>query len=228
MKKLTNYFTRLEIILWTCSVVLIVTSFMIFDRESYHTLVASLLGVTSLIFCAKGNPVGQALMVAFSVLYGIISYSFAYYGEMITYLGMTLPMAILALVAWLKNPYNGNKAQVEIKSVGKKEQALMWSLAAAVTVAFYFILKAFDTENLIPSTLSVTTSFVAVFLTFLRSPYFALAYALNDVVLIVLWVMASCTDERYISVTVCFIVFLFHDVYSFYNWEKMKREQGAK
>ena len=27
-------------------------------------------------------------------MYGIISYAFAYYGEMITYLGMTMPMAV--------------------------------------------------------------------------------------------------------------------------------------
>lgn len=33
-------------------------------------------------------------MVLFSLLYGIISYAFAYYGEMITYLGMTMPMAV--------------------------------------------------------------------------------------------------------------------------------------
>lgn len=50
----------------------------------------------------------------------------------------------------------------------------------------YFILRAFNTANIIPGTISVTTSFVAVYLTFRRSPYFALAYAANDVVLIVL------------------------------------------
>lgn len=69
------------------------------------TLIASLIGVPSLIFCAKGNPVGQILMIVFSILYGIISYGFAYYGEMITYLGMTLPMAVFSLVSWLRNPY---------------------------------------------------------------------------------------------------------------------------
>ena len=41
----------------------------------------------------------------------------------------------------------------------------------------------FNTTNLIPSTISVTISFLAVYLTFRRSPYFDLAYALNDIVL---------------------------------------------
>ena len=87
---------------------MIIISFVIFDRENYLTLSASLIGATSLIFNAKGNPFGQLLMVVFSILYGIISFSFAYYGEMITYLGMTMPMAVFALISWLRNPYKGN------------------------------------------------------------------------------------------------------------------------
>ena len=93
-RKLLRYFSRAERLLWGLSVVFIVGSFCAFDRENYLTLAASLIGVTSLIFNAKGNPIGQVLMVIFSLLYGIISYTFAYYGEMITYLGMTMPMAV--------------------------------------------------------------------------------------------------------------------------------------
>ena len=93
-RKLLRYFSRAERLLWGLSVVFIVGAFCAFDRENHLTLAASLIGVTSLIFNAKGNPIGQVLMVLFSLLYGIISYTFAYYGEMITYLGMTMPMAV--------------------------------------------------------------------------------------------------------------------------------------
>ena len=166
-------------------------------------------------------------MVIFSVIYGVISYSFAYYGEMITYLGMTLPMAVLALVSWLKNPYKGNRAEVKVNSIGRAEQALMWILTALVTVIFYFVLKHFNTANIIPSTVSVTTSFLAVYLTFRRSPYFALAYAANDVILIVLWTLASITNIRYVSVAVCFVAFLFNDIYGFISWQRMKIRQNG-
>ena len=190
MMKLKDYFTKNERILWVSSVLLIIISFCLFDRTNYMTLCASLIGVTSLIFNAKGNPFGQFLMVIFSLLYGIISYTFAYYGEMITYLGMTMPMAIFALISWIKNPYNGNKAEVKVNEIGKREQVGMWLGTFVVTLLFYFILEYFDTANIIPSTLSVTTSFLAVYLTFRRSPYFAVAYAANDLVLIVLWILA--------------------------------------
>ncbi len=227
MKKLLAYFSKVELILWSVSVICIVLSFLLFDRESYLTLPASLVGVSSLIFNAKGNPIGQALMVVFSLLYGIISYTFAYYGEMITYLGMTMPMAIFALIAWLKNPYKGNKAEVKVNSIGNTERVLMCMLALVVTLLFYFILKQFNTANIIPSTFSVTTSFIAVYLTFRRCPTFALAYATNDIVLIVLWSLASFSDIRYISVVVCFVAFLFNDIYGYINWRRIKKRQAV-
>ena len=220
-----NYFTKTEIILWASSVILIIFSFLIFDRMNYLTLTASLLGVTSLIFNAKGNPFGQLLMVIFSILYGIISFTFDYYGEMITYLGMTMPMSIFALISWLRNPYKGNKSEVKVNSISKKEIVFMCVITAIVTVIFYFILEHFNTANMIPSTVSITTSFIAVYLTFRRSPYFALAYASNDIVLIVLWVLASISDIKYVSVVVCFAAFLVNDIYGYISWCKMKRRQ---
>ena len=225
MKKLTAYFSKEELTLWGCSAGLIIASFFLFDRANFMTLAASLIGITSLIFNAKGNPFGQLLMVVFSILYGIISFHFQYYGEMITYLGMTMPMAVLALISWLKNPYKGNKAEVQVNTVGKREVLFMGMGAAAVTVLFYFILEHFHTARLIPSTLSVTTSFIAVYLTFRRSPLFALAYAANDIVLIVLWIMAGVYDIRYLSVVVCFIAFLVNDLYGYIHWQKMKIRQ---
>lgn len=228
MNKIKNYFTKSEILLWLCSVGFIVGSFAVFDRENYLTLTASVIGATSLIFNAKGNPFGQVLMIVFSILYGIISYSCSYYGEMITYLGMTAPMALFSLVAWLKNPYKGNKAEVTVNKIRAKEYVLLALLTLAVTVLFYFILNALETANIIPSTISVTTSFIAVYLTFRRSPYFAIGYAANDIVLIVLWVMAMLSNISYLSVVVCFIAFLVNDIYGFINWNKMyKRQNGC-
>ena len=225
MQKKLHYFSKFELCLWLGSVALIAVSFAVFDRVNYLTLIASFVGITSLIFCAKGNPIGQGLMVLFSLIYGWISFRFTYYGEMLTYIGMTLPMSVFALISWLRNPYRGNRAEVAVKLLSGRECLLMWMLAVPVTVAFYFILQYFDTANLIPSTLSVTTSFVAVYLTARRSPFFALAYAANDLVLIVLWTLASLADVRYLSVVFCFVAFLFNDLYTFVNWQRMKKRQ---
>lgn len=226
LKRFFRYFTLTEVIIWLSSVTFIVVSFFAFGEGNPLTLVASIVGATSLIFNAKGNPIGQALMIVFSIIYGIISWEFSYYGEVATYLGMTMPMAIVALVSWLKNPYAKGKSEVKVNSIKTREVVFMFVIAALVTFGFYFILEYFDTANIIPSTISVTTSFVAVYLTFRRSPYFALAYAANDVVLIILWGMATVSDISYLSVVICFSIFLLNDFYGFVRWQKMQRRQA--
>lgn len=228
MKKIFKIFSVGDIIVWSLSVAAIITAFCVFDKSDYLKLASSLIGVTSLIFAAQGNPFGQILTITFSVLYGIISYSYAYYGEMITYLGMTAPMAAVALIAWLKHPYNGKRSEVKIKAITRKDVVIMSVLTVAVTVAFYFILSALNTANIIPSTISVATSFSAVFLSAKRSPYYALAYMLNDVVLIVLWTLAAMEDMSYLSVIICFVAFLFNDIYGFICWQKRKKRQEAQ
>lgn len=225
MDKIFKYFTKFEIGLWIASISMILISFLIFDKEGYLVLIASIIGATFLIFNAKGNPIGQFLTIVFSVLYGIISHEFSYYGEMITYLGMTMPMACIALVSWIKNPYKNNKTEVKVNKISKMEILFMSFLTMLVTIIFYFILDLFNTTNLIPSTLSVTTSFLAAYLTFRRSPFFALAYATNDLVLIVLWLLASIEDKTYLSVVICFVVFLVNDMYGFVNWKKIEKRQ---
>lgn len=225
MNKFKNYFSKAEILLWFFSVSSIVISFVMFSNNGCITLIASLIGVTSIIVNAKGNPTGQAMMIIFSIMYGIISYNCRYYGKMITYLGMTAPMAVVALVSWLKNPYGDGK-EVKVNRIKLPEVVLMILIGTAITFIFYFILKYFNTSNLEVSTISVLTSFVAVYLTFRRSIFFSLAYAMNDIILIILWGLASFNDTSYISVVVCFIMFFINDIYGFISWNRMEKRQA--
>lgn len=227
--KIRNSFktlSKFELGLWISSLILIAVVFIMGGKFDFLVFAASLIGATALIFVAKGDPLGQILTVVFALVYSVISYKFRYYGEMITYLGMTSPMAILAAVEWFRNPFEKGKSEVEIKKLSKKTCVILWMLTVVVTVIFHFILKAFDTPNLFMSTVSITTSFLASALTFLRSPFYALAYAANDVVLIVLWVLASIVDPSYIPMILCFVIFLVNDSYGFINWRRMKKRQS--
>lgn len=218
--------TKFELGLWLFSLTGVTLSSVASPAFDPLSLTASLIGVTALIFVAKGDPLGQILTVVFSVFYGVISWTFRYYGEMITYLGMSAPMAALAVLAWIRNPYEQGRAEVRVNRLKLPEVLFLAVLTAAVTVLFYFILAFFNTANLLPSTLSVTTSFLASYLTFRRSPFYALAYAANDIVLIVLWVLASLQDPSYLPMILCFTMFFLNDTYGFVNWQRMQKRQN--
>ncbi len=227
--KLSNPFndlTAFERGLWITSLIVVIISFTVSGGGDILTMIASLIGVTALIFVAKGYVLGQVLTVVFAVFYGIISYFFSYYGEMITYLCMTAPIAVLSIISWAKNPYKGTK-EVQVSHLTKKQTAIMIIAAVAVTTVFWFILKALGNANLLFSTLSVTTSFIASYLTMLRSPYYAIGYAANDIVLIVLWILATLENFSYLPMVICFVMFFANDLYGFFNWKRMQKRQTA-
>lgn len=211
--------------LWSISMLIVTVSNLVGGSFDVLTLAATWVGITSLIFAAKGNVWAQFLMVAFSILYGIISFRFRYWGEMITYLGMTLPMAVWSAVTWLRNPSAGSKSEVAIRKLEKKHFLFLLVLSIVVTGAFYFILRWLETPNIVFSTLSVTTSFLAASLTMLRSSYYALGYVANDLVLIVLWGLAAAKDPVYIPVIINFMIFFMNDMYGFISWKKRERTQ---
>lgn len=219
--------SRLEWVLWISSMITVAFCFWLVPQKDALSLFASLVGVTALIFLAKGHILGQFLIILFAILYGIISYCFGYYGEMITYVGMSLPIALLSMISWLRNT-DTSTHEVKVSRVSKKGILILVLLTVPVTVTFYFILRGLGTQNLIFSTLSVATSFFAASLTFLRSSYYALAYSANDLILIVLWVLASIQDISYLPMVVCFLVFLLNDMYGFLSWQKRKIKQSKE
>ncbi len=216
--------TRFEWGLWITSLVVVGGSFLLAPNTDYLNLVTSLIGVTGLIFLAKGMLIGQIVTIIFSLLYAIVSLLFRYYGEVITYALMTLPMAVVAFVQWVRHPYK-DSGEVAVAKVRSHHVVTMSLLAVVVTALFYHLLRVLSTPNLLVSTISITTSFVAVYLTALRSPFYALAYALNDVVLVVLWVLATMEDSAYAPMIACFVMFLANDIYGYISWRRMEARQ---
>ena len=217
--------TKKEWGLWIGSLLIIAVSNVLSGDIDLLILIAAWIGITSLIFAAKGNVWSQILMIVFSILYGIISWQFRYWGEMITYLGMTMPMAIWSTITWLKNPAKNGK-EVAIQRLTKKHIVGIVFFGTIITVVFYYILYLLDTPNIVFSTISITTSFIAASCTMLRTSYSALGSASNDIVLIIQWALASIDDRVYIPVLVNFVIFFLNDMYGFISWKKREAIQS--
>ncbi len=226
---LHNPFAQLkkrEWCLWIISLLAVAASNILAGKTDPVTLSATLIGVTALIFVARGDVWGQILTVVFSLLYAVTSYSFRYYGEMITYLGMTAPIAVSSIVTWLKNPDPAEKNTVRISRLTRRSALAMIISCAAVTAVFGYILYVLDTPNLALSIISIVTSYLASYLMMCRNSCYALAYAANDIVLITLWVLASMDNVAYLPMIACFAMFLINDIYGFVSWKNRERKQS--
>ncbi len=189
--------TRREWMIWLISLAIVTISNLAPGNVDLLALTATWIGVTALILAAKGNVWAQILITVFSILYAVISWKFRYWGEMITYLGMTLPMAVWSTITWLRNPSESGK-EVAIRRLTRRHVALLLVSGAVVTA-----------------------------LTMLRSSYYALGYAANDLVLILLWLLASIENPAYLPVLVNFVIFFLNDMYGFFSWRKREAVQFA-
>lgn len=218
--------SRRDWVLWLSSLMVVIVTTLMAGQVRLATFLGTIVGVTALIFMAQGNVWGQILTIAFAILYGITSWQYRYWGEMITYLGMSLPMAAAAAIAWLRNPYHEGEPEVAIHRLTRREWVIGCLFAAATTAAIGMILYLLDTPNLFWSTVSVTTSFFAAYLTWRRASWYAMAYAANDVVLIILWILAALEDVSFAPMIACFGMFLLNDLYGFSCWRRREKQQG--
>lgn len=221
-------FTVLEKCLWAFSVIGVTALFFLVPERNPLTLIATLFGVSGLIFTAKGNVIGKFLSVIFAVFYAVVSLSFRYYGEAMTYLFMSLPTDLFSAVVWLKNPSKSGKSEVRMTHLNPKKSGLATLITLIMTIVFYFVLRSLNTANLGISTLSVTTSMIAAVFTVMRVPYYAIGYAANDIVLIAMWILASIKNPAYIPMIFNFTIFLINDMYGFFNWKKLRYIQDLK
>lgn len=224
MKKILRILTPPEWALWLGSMTVVSVSFIVIGGGNIAQLIATLMGLTSLIFIAKGMIVGQYIGVVFCLAYAYVSFCYSYYGEVIIYLAMQLPISIITIINWHRHPYG--RGRVKIAPMTAKKAVTVLLLACIVIVGFYFILRALGTANLIFSAVSVGTSFIALAFSMLRSPFYAAGYIVNDIILIVLWSLAVADNLDNLPMLICFIMFLLNDTYGFINWQRMKKAQN--
>lgn len=215
---------KFELSLWIFSLVVLFISYFV-TKSSLINLLATTTGVTALMFLAKGEPLGQLLTIIFSILYALIAFKINYFSEVVTYLGMTLPSALIALVIWYRNPYEKSKTIVKIETLNRKQIILIILISLIILGIFYYLLKVLSTPYLLLATLSIFTSSIASLLTFFRSRYYALFYALNDLILITLWLLTTINKITFIPMVICFMVFFINDLYAFYNWKHLEKSQ---
>lgn len=218
---------KFEKILLFTSIILVLLVGIIFKSEVLTTI-CSIVGIITALLLAKGKNLGQILGLLIVALYSIVSFKNKYYGEVIIYLCIMLPMYIIGIISWLKHQ-NKETNSVEVNSIKVKEWIIV-SIASIITfIAIYFLLKAFNTSQLLISSLSVIDSLFAIYLGIRRSKYSFYFYIVNDLVLIVLWGIPVVRGSL-ILLPMVFnpTINLINDIYGIHNWKKIEKIQGGK
>lgn len=224
MKKLSKNWALWEVVFLLTSIVAVSICFFISPERSVLSFISSICGITTVFFLAKGLFFAPITDIIYNCLYAAVSIVSFYYGEAIIYIVIMMPISISSLITWLKNK-NKDEATVKVNKIKPKEWLFLAIACVAITIGFYFLLKVLNTSQLIVSTISIITSVIGAYLLLRRSSYYAIAFILNDVILIVLWGLTTLTSGlMYLPTTLSFIVFLVNDTYGFIRWKKEEKK----
>lgn len=230
LKGMKNYFSdwnKFEKIFLILGLSISILSSVIFNGTLIDTLYTSSYLITALLM-AKGKVECYFVGFVSVFFYGIVSYNQAYYGELLITIFLTFPIMIIGIVSWLRHQDKEDDVVI-ISNLSKKEIIISFASQLILFWIYYFILKAFNTDLLIISSLSVVTSVLASYFEARRSELSLYCYIANDLVIITLWLIPIVNGQtNLISVLVGPILLLINDIYGSYNWNKLKQTQKQK
>lgn len=228
VKKIFKDWNIFEFIFLIVGVTIETVLFIVFGNKWYG-LVYTLLYFLTALLMAKRKRACCLIGIISTGFYAMVAYYQRYYGEMIVALLFTLPLMIFTLITWSTNKDELKPKDVKPNTGQMRTELIVLALSQVVmSVGYYFLLRVFNTDNLILSVLSVAVSFVASWLTMRRSNYMFIAYVINDIVLIILWLSPLvCGDFSIIPIVFGQFLLLINDAYGFIVWtRKIIQEKG--
>ena len=205
--------------------IILVSLVAIIFKSDLLTTICSIEGIITVLLLAKGKNLGQVFGVIITILYSIVSFRNKFYGEVIIYIVLMLPMYIIGIISWARHQ-NKKTNTVDVNKIENIEWLLVFITSVVVFIGIYFLLKSFNTNELIVSTISVVASLFAVYLQIRRSRFSFYFYIINDLILIVLWGIPVILGNLLILPMVFNpIINLINDSYGVYNWKRLEKEQ---
>lgn len=227
IKKYFEDWNKFEKSFLICGLLTSIISSIIFNGTVIDTLYTSLYLIIALLM-SKGKVECYFVGFVSVFFYGIVSYNQGYYGELIITAFLTFPIMIIGIISWLRHQ-DKEEDTVIISSLSKKEITIALLSQLVLFWIYYFILKAFNTDLLVISTMSVVTSVLASYFEARRSELSLFCYIANDLVIITLWLIPIISGQiELISVLVGPILLLINDIYGSYNWRRLKNQQKEK
>ena len=224
MKNILKNWTKLENSLLFGSII-IVSLIGIIYKSDLLTMSCSIVGIITALLLAKGKNLGQFFGVLITLLYSVVSFKNKFYGEVIIYIFLMLPMYIVGIISWIKHQ---NKAtnSVEINKITNREWIIIFIVTVIIFIAVYFLLKIFNTSEILVSTFSVIASLFAVYLQIRRSRFSFYFYVINDLILIILWGI-PVVKGNFLLLPMLFnpIINLINDSYGIINWRNLEKIQ---
>ena len=224
MQKKFNLFERIFLI---CGAVLNIATFII-TRSTTLSLIQSMLSIFNAVYTAKGSFIGYICLLVEGSIYSYISFMHKYYSEVIITMGINIPMALWGLITWLRHQDKKTEA-VEVTSLSNKEIVLAILSQVLCSFFYYWLLRQFNTDMLMVSTISMCVNVLAMYFSAKRSVLVFWSYMVNCLIRISLWTIPALNgDFSNFPIVISCAMYFICDIYGIITWNRLEKKQNAR
>lgn len=201
-------------------------SISIIFKSDALTFVYSIVSVVAVVTLFKGMVLSPIFQIVAMSLYIAQAWTQQLYGEMILYGAILIPLQIYAAFSWLKN--RGKGSEVKTNDISKKEWLSIFACTLVLIAPVFFGLRALHTNQLIVSTFTFIIPIISNYLTMRRSVFQYVFYILQDIFLIILWLLPifqGLATIKILPMAIVYLIFGISDVYGIINWKKLGKKQ---
>jgi nicotinamide mononucleotide transporter PnuC len=230
MKFLKNYFkgfNTFDWIIFALAFIAPVTLGIIFKNDVLD-IVTPCVAVITAHALAKGKVEGYFISLLSSALYIAVSVRAHTYGEAIHTVLIGYPVVIYGIFAWLKNKRTDKEqgSVVKVGKTGKLELLILCGSQAVMAVGYYFLLQAFNTEQVLFSTLSLVLVTISMYLLARRSALCWFSYIIWDLCVFTLWLLVVLDGSGGSAAVLAMpVLYLVTDIYGAISWLKLNKTQ---
>lgn len=195
----------------------------------WYIIINSIFGLLCVFTQAKGKVITQVVGFLYCIFYMIIAYWQKLYGEALLYLIIMLPMYVYGIIHWFANIDKKSQEVIVKNNLSKNEWIVLIVGFVAISFGVFFLLKKFNTSQLILSTVSFVSMLPAVYLLARRCKWNMIAFLINDLVVPFLWlnfILHGSFD--FIPMIVNYVFQIIYDIYGLIQWNKLEKKQHNK
>lgn len=212
---------------WLITACAIIVALSIYWQDTWMGILSATTGAACVICTGKGKLSAYVFGLVNSVLYAIISYQAALYGETMLNALYYVPMQFVGFYTWSRH-MNTETNEVIKKNMKWTGRLIMTAFILAGTIGYGLLLRAMGDAMPFVDAFTTVTSVAAMLISVKMFAEQWWIWVVVDIVSVYMWFQSFLQGQEYIATLIMWLVYLVNAVIMLVKWEReAKRNERA-
>ncbi len=214
-------------VVWLITACAIIVALSIYWQDTWMGILSATTGAACVICTGKGKLSAYVFGLVNSVLYAIISYQAALYGETMLNALYYVPMQFVGFYTWSRH-MNTETNEVIKKNMKWTGRLMMTAFILAGTIGYGLLLRAMGDAMPFVDAFTTVTSVAAMLISVKMFAEQWWIWVVVDIVSVYMWFQSFLQGQEYIATFIMWLVYLVNAVIMLVKWEReAKRNERA-